>query len=311
MSDSDSDTDRNDLLNRADNRLSDFPLAPPAASVNAVITGLQRRFATLSERIGARSTPSRFTFIAASVGTPTPATILPFLPPSGFVPHAQLRSDSASTDRTDIDLIPMALPTSGPNQPVVTLVSALEPTPYNENKESNGEARTIAYIQVQRAVLLYLKTKASDSLSVKQARHWTRSIDHTGSRSPKAKDALRLCYYMRAQGFDVYARFEKKEMLLYIVNQTSHVRGKDIDTLYWSQNFSTNEIKAFANLQDAQFARRNAVSGGTEVLTGLQEFSNAARQRLANAQARAQGLRAANHTDFLRRLQARLELERA
>jgi hypothetical protein len=67
---------------------------------------------------------------------------------------------------------------------------------------------------------------------------------------------------MCSQGFDVYARIEEQDMLLYIVKQTSNIRHPAIDTLYWSQNFSTNVIKTSVEMETAQFARRNAISEG-------------------------------------------------
>jgi hypothetical protein len=227
MSDSDSDDFSPARDAHSSTRLSDFPL-----TTNRLFTVLRHEINVLLERIDSIITPIPDSFSDSSTGTTIPARNQPLLPPVGGSPHFQPRLDFASTGRTDIDPLPMAPPIAGPKQPVVTLVSALAPTSYGENKEADRGVRTIAYVKVQRSVLQYLETKASDSLSVKQARHWTRSIDETRNKTPNAKDALRLSYYMRAQGFDVYVRFENNDMLLYIVKQTSNDRGKDTDALY-------------------------------------------------------------------------------
>jgi hypothetical protein len=207
----------------------------------------------------------------------------------------------------------MEQPIGGPKKSVVALVSALAPTPYDENKETNEDLRTITYVKVQRAVLLFLKTKPADLLTARTARQWTRSIDPTGHKSPKAKDALRLCYYMRSHGFDVYARLENQDMVLYIVKQTSNIRHPAIDTLYWSQNFSTNAIKTSVEIETAQFARRNAISEGAltraastnpEGYRGLDSLT-LARLRAENIVGQ-RDLRIANRTEALRIAHARL-----
>ncbi|KAH8702799.1 hypothetical protein GQ44DRAFT_552846, partial [Phaeosphaeriaceae sp. PMI808] len=132
----------------------------------------------------------------------------------------------------------------------VTLVPALPPTSYKDEADtyqdrdtSKGKANTLAYIRVQRHILKYLKTRAADAVDRQQVTAWTKAIDPTDAREPTAEEALRLCYYMRSQGFDVYAKFESKKLLcLYLVDQTTTVRSVDHDFLYWAQNFCTNEI---------------------------------------------------------------------
>lgn len=320
MSDSDSDDLSDGRAANSAARLSDFPLAPTAESASAAFAALRREFEALTQEILASEARDQLSEardqLTRTVSDPFGSNTLSFS--ISAPPWVQPRLGSASTGHTDLDSLPMALPTAmslptaEPKKPVVTFVSALALTPYNESKEANGKARTIAYVKVQRSVLEYLETKASDSLSIKQARHWTRSIGATGNKAPTVKDALRLCYYMRSQGFDVYARFEKKNMLLYIVKQTSHDRGKDHDTLYWSQNFNTNVIKGFRDIEAAQYARRNAISNSLDGLipttSSRADPSQLARQR-AQALVEDRELRAADRADALRLARARLQLE--
>jgi hypothetical protein len=148
-----------------------------------------------------------------------------------------------------------------PRKPVITLASALPTTSYNEQNETTGSVRTIAYVKVQCALLKYLETRASDSLTAQQARQWTQAIDPTGHRRPKAADALKLCYYMRSQGYNVYATIQNKEILLCIVT----LQG--FHALYWAQSITTNMVRDIED-QTPYRPRRNAVpnvevSGGS------------------------------------------------
>jgi hypothetical protein len=128
-------------------------------------------------------------------------------------------------------------------KPVLALVSKLPKTPYKEQDASEAVPRTLAYVKVQRALLKHLDNYPSDTLSPSQARKWTQTIDATGNKEPKAVEALSLCYYMRAQGFDVQADVSGKAISLYC--RTTTMQGDDADKLYWKQNFSTNRVEYF------------------------------------------------------------------
>jgi hypothetical protein len=147
--------------------------------------------------------------------------------------------------------------------PVVTLTSALPETTYKDQDDSKGTEKTPRYLEVQRMVLKYLEKSAADTLSSKQARAWTQAVDPTLNREPKAEEALRLCYYMRSQGYDVYSKMniKEKEVSLFVVTQCSHERDAQHDRLYWHQNFMTNE-DLFATQEEApRPRRRNAMVG--------------------------------------------------
>lgn len=128
-----------------------------------------------------------------------------------------------------------------PKQPSFTLVHALSPTTYKD--EDDKTPKTLAYIKAQQGVLKYLNKTAADQLSPHHACLLTQAIDPE-TQEPTAAEALRLCYYMRSLGCDVYHGIEEKSKLLvlYVVNQQSHVRGKSFDRPYWLQNYSTNRI---------------------------------------------------------------------
>jgi hypothetical protein len=71
--------------------------------------------------------------------------------------------------------------------------------------------------------------------------HQHLAIDLTENKEPAAQEALRLCYYMRSQGYDTYARINNNRMLnLYLANPRFNDRGKDVDACYWQQNLVTN-----------------------------------------------------------------------
>ncbi|KAF1935512.1 hypothetical protein EJ02DRAFT_460308 [Clathrospora elynae] len=140
-----------------------------------------------------------------------------------------------------------------PKKLITTLVSMLPETTYND--AAKGTESTLTYVKIQRGLLKYLATHASDTLTARQAHIWTQAI--SSDRQPKAQDALRLCYYMRSQGFDTYADVKDGFVSLYIANQQTDLRGPQSDPLYWKQNFKTNE-HSMASGGGARGARRNA-----------------------------------------------------
>lgn len=156
----------------------------------------------------------------------------------------------------------------GPKSPITAFVSALPPTPYQEKRELEGSRRTLAYIQVQQKVLKYIKTQCPHELSARQARKWTQAIDDSGKNSPTATEALQLCYYMRARGFDVYNKLEDKAIHLYVVNQGSNMRDAKHDQLYWKQNIMTNKID-FTAPSPRRSTRRNAVHDNVSAFAEL------------------------------------------
>jgi hypothetical protein len=151
--------------------------------------------------------------------------------------------------------------------PVVTLVSTLPPTTYKEQDDSKSSLNTLAYIRVQRALLRYLENHSADSLTPRQARKWTEEIDPAANKDPKTADALRLCYYMRSQGYDVFGLVKSGAILLYC-----RILGGDQDVLYWKQNFATNQVE-YAAPASQRAPRRNAVvdagSGMADYEAGL------------------------------------------
>lgn len=70
--------------------------------------------------------------------------------------------------------------------PAVTLVSTIPASTYKDQDDTKGTAKTLSYLKVQGAVLEYLKTRAADTLTLKQARSWTQAIDPTINKEPKA-----------------------------------------------------------------------------------------------------------------------------
>ncbi|KAG9377352.1 hypothetical protein A1F94_011755 [Pyrenophora tritici-repentis] len=127
-----------------------------------------------------------------------------------------------------------------PKKPITTVLFALPKTTYEEANGAEGTDDTLAYLKVQQELLRYLGTKAADALSARQAYKWTENI--SPNKHPRARDALRLCYYMRSQTFDTYADIKNGFINLYVVNQVTNLRGSDKDMLYWRQSISTNEI---------------------------------------------------------------------
>jgi hypothetical protein len=147
---------------------------------------------------------------------------------------------------------------NGPKRPVVTLVPLLPKTTYKDEEDTKGTPKTLAYMRAQLTVLKYLDTQASDSLTPYQARKWTQAIDPT-NKEPKAEEAIRLCYYMRSQGYDTAAIIEhdKKTMQLYVARDHRQQLHK---LPYWRQNFATNEV-VFKAASPPRQPRRNAITG--------------------------------------------------
>ncbi|KAI4651941.1 hypothetical protein J4E93_002137 [Alternaria ventricosa] len=138
-------------------------------------------------------------------------------------------------------VVPVSVPQAqSALKPATTLVSMLPKTPYNEVKEAEGTVNTPAYTKVQLALLEYLNKHASEKLTVRQAHSWTEHI--ADNLHPAAKDALRLCYYMRSQGFDTYADVRDGSINLYLSKQAPE-KGRSKASLYWKQNYSTNAIE--------------------------------------------------------------------
>ncbi|KAI4694431.1 hypothetical protein J4E81_006648 [Alternaria sp. BMP 2799] len=138
-------------------------------------------------------------------------------------------------------VVPVSVPQAqSALKPATTLVSMLPKTPYNEVKEAEGTVNTPAYTKVQLALLEYLNKHASEKLTVRQAHNWTERI--ADNMHPAAKDALRLCYYMRSQGFDTYADVRDGSIELYLSKQAPE-KGRSKASLYWKQNYSTNAIE--------------------------------------------------------------------
>ncbi|KAH7082075.1 hypothetical protein FB567DRAFT_97682 [Paraphoma chrysanthemicola] len=166
---------------------------------------------------------------------------LPSLPPVSGAPT--LPSEQAKTKAALV--------------PVVTLVPMLPKTTYKDEDDTKGTPKTLAYAMAQLAVLKYLDRHASDSLSPYQARKWTQAIELT-SKEPKAEEALRLCYYMRSQGYDTGAIIEQgaKSILLYVANPHSTPNKMP----YWKQDTSTNQVQFMAPSPLRQ-PRRNALAG--------------------------------------------------
>ncbi|KAL1797837.1 hypothetical protein ACET3X_004443 [Alternaria dauci] len=178
-------------------------------------------------------------------------SLQPQTPPTGVVSRPLISRENNVT-----------APQREPAKPVTTLVSMLPQTTYNEADDAEGTVRSAAYIRVQLQLLKWLGSHASDTLTVGKAYNWTENIAE--DKCPQARDALRLCYYMRSQGFDTYATFQESIMCLYIANQTTEVRDRKSDRLYWCQNFLNNDLAQVQRnvpvSSGARGGRRNAVS---------------------------------------------------
>ncbi|KAF1842864.1 uncharacterized protein K460DRAFT_367809 [Cucurbitaria berberidis CBS 394.84] len=86
---------------------------------------------------------------------------------------------------------------------------------------------------------------------------------------PKAEEALRLCYYMRSQGFDSYAVIRDGVISLFLVDARLHANDENSEHLYWMQHVKTNLITYMApsssgggggGVMRAGVARRNALA---------------------------------------------------
>lgn len=270
MSETSSEGSEPGRLNNADNPL--LPLSLPSA---AEFGSLLREFDRFTDRFRQLGRGSRTSRPATSTRQPglsvsvlrQPAALS--LDQEAFIVDSllDLPSGSAATSLPAVAQfasgpVPNAVNhmEQEPNKPAVTFVSALPSTTYKEENDSSSRANTVAYVRVQRALLKHARKHALDSLSPHQARVWTQAIDSTGNKTPRAAVALRLCYYMRSQGYDVYSRVEASCVQLYIVNQGSYIRDKEHDVLYWKQNILTNHVDYYFPSPGNRSSRRNAVS---------------------------------------------------
>ncbi|KAH7351432.1 hypothetical protein BKA66DRAFT_575529 [Pyrenochaeta sp. MPI-SDFR-AT-0127] len=171
-------------------------------------------------------------------------------------------------------------------EPVTTLVSALPKTTYKDQDDTKGFEKTLPYISVQRALLKYLDSHASDTLTPLQARLWTQAIDPVTQR-PMADEALRLCYYMRSQGFDTYAVIKNGLMSLFVVHEFSRERNEKHDHIYWQQHVKTNYILYIASTEHGTTVqtRRNAMVA-ENMLLPVSQLRGMRRQRNLLAQLR-------------------------
>lgn len=213
--------------------------------------------------------------------TPHNHSFQPLAPPTGVMSTPPIPLENNVT-----------APQRGPKKPVTTLVSMLPKTAYNETDEAEGIVRSLAYIRIQLQLLQWLGLHASDTLTVRQAYYWTENIAE--DKHPQAKDALRLCYYMRSQGFDTYAKFQKSRMSLYIASQPTEVTSPKSDRLYWCQDHLTNEVahelRTVPVSSGVRGGRRNAFSSDlTQQIQRLQATVDAviaAGTDIARAQSR-------------------------
>ena len=268
MSDSSSNRSFPGGFEYANHRLSDFPLYPtsiPAESLSAP-DRRQVQLASVAGRLHELRLWRAQQQYESALENRDHAGLAEFL-----TTLERLRSNAPrpSNNRAGFGRVPGPLPPMipatrterGPKKPVVTCVSALPPTTYKEQDEPDGTQNTLAYVKVQRTLLKFANTHPTDSLSARQASRWTQDIDPAGRKEPKAADALRLCYYMRSQGYDVYSTLLKGCIHLYVVHQGSKVRDALHDALYWKQNVSTNSVE-FMAASSARGTRRNAVPDG-------------------------------------------------
>jgi hypothetical protein len=129
-----------------------------------------------------------------------------------------------------------------PLRPITTVAPLLPKITYDDDED--GTKKTLEYIQTQIKLLQWLGSHPWDSLSAHQACEWTQMV--APDSRPSAKDAVRLCYYMRSQGFETYAQFHQGIMSLYVANQQTHIRGPHTDMLYWKQDVTTNYMHSAA-----------------------------------------------------------------
>jgi hypothetical protein len=217
---------------------------------------LRAELERISRNIAARE--NRQAHVVASTGQPWPGGWNPTAPSAPPVAQFAVAPVPGAVNNME----------QRPKKPIETVVSALPSTTYKEENESESSSNSLAYVTVQRALLKYAEKRALDSLSPHQARVWTQAIDPTGNKMPKAADALRLCYYMRSQGYDVYSRVLDSCVHLYLVKQESNIRDKDHDMLYWKQSVKTNQV-VFYYPSPGRGPRRNAVSNLASELSGF------------------------------------------
>lgn len=147
-------------------------------------------------------------------------------------------------------------------QPITTIVSILDNTVYDEAEETEDSERTLDYVRVQLKALRYLASYPSDMLSGRQVCKWTQMISPSDFK-PTAREALHLCYYLRSQGFDTFAKFKRGYMKLYVADQESNKRSPHTDVLYWKQDVKTNDIRYACSPgipEPVVGGRRNAVA---------------------------------------------------
>jgi hypothetical protein len=284
MPGSDSDSSSSEDFDLTEINWADFPLSPNSVrtlEVGQALLSLRQQFRQLSQRIARTST--RREPINLSIG-PHPQQIFfeSFGDPTGSTAEVQSASE-----------VPIPMPTMNtaqrePKKTVVTLATALPPTSYNEQDEADDAVRTLAYVKVQRALLKYQDKYAADTLTDIQARKWTQSIDPDGRKQPTAADALKLCYYMRSQGYDVYANVKDKLLMMYLVT------AQDLAMLYWVQDLQTNKSFELDLGAPRGSSRRNAVTNVEEALRVSRETPVAAHSagnaELSIAQAELQAL---------------------
>ncbi|CAO2653097.1 Nn.00g025080.m01.CDS01 [Neocucurbitaria sp. VM-36] len=240
MSDSDSN-EHNSQSNRTyPSRVpADFPLAVRTREIARTIEQITALTRDLSwEQLPSNNTPGRgWNTAPLPPGFTRASSDIPPLP-------THLRFSNEAALRQGIPRLTTAnMPSQKePKKPITTLVSTLPETTYKDQDDTKGSEKSLPYIKVQRALLKFLDSNASDTLTPLQARRWTQAIDPK-TKNPKAEEALRLCYYMRSQGLDTYAEIWNGVICLFVVNQRSNIRAPEEDFLYWKQDYKTNSIE--------------------------------------------------------------------
>ncbi|KAF2788117.1 hypothetical protein K505DRAFT_342373, partial [Melanomma pulvis-pyrius CBS 109.77] len=193
-------------------------------------------------------------------------------PPAGFPPvNPRVAQYLQTSGRMDTPLSRPGNPTvpvaTGRPSPIVNLAPVLGKTPYSDAKDKNPKPDE--YIRLQRNILQWLDTHATDQLSSRQAHRWTEQID-PDSGVPCPKLALSLCYYMREIGFSTYCRMvpEKNSFVLYVANPNTDARGTLHDDCYWEQNFKTGEVPPLSNFGFAMELSTMGVADAIEEIGG-------------------------------------------
>lgn len=291
MSDSSSNRSFPGGFDYANHRLSDFPLYPTSISAESLSATDRRQVQLGSVSVRQRELWLRQAQRALELLDQEPSAVPDILSTlDSLQPDISRPTNSASEFGRMPGPLPPMLPAARTKRelkkPVVTCVSALPPTVYNEQDEPDGTQNTLAYVKVQRALLKFAETHPTDSLSTRQACRWTQDIDPAGQKEPKAADALRLCHYMRSQGYDVYSILLNGCIYLYIVHQGSRIREALHDALYWKQNVSTNSV-GFMAASPARDPRRNAAPNGPNFASFEALMASLVRQDAAPAGASA------------------------